>query len=251
MELLERLRELVAELLDRPIRDRPPHPAIVASLLRQPLLLEQAAVLVLAATTAWARCVPGSLRHRPERYERRRTASRPGTGGPARYSAWPTRPCRKRPSTPARRSPARGRPTRAENERLRTLLKLAQRTKTILDASKPEPPPSGPGSPASAAEKVALMRGLFRGRDDVYALRWESPAPDRAAMCPRSAAAGARTARRSYLHLTDEAIEEHLRGRESIGVYPLLTDDTCWFLACDLDGRTWQLDAARAPRGVR
>src|SRR5207245_454991 len=26
-------------------------------------------------------------------------------------------------------------------------------------------------------------------------------------------------------------------------VYPLLEDDTCWFLACDLDGATWQLDA--------
>ena len=44
--------------------------------------------------------------------------------------------------------------------------------------------------------------------------------------------------------MDDEAIEEHLRGRESIGIYPLLKDDSCWFLACDLDGRTWQLDAA-------
>jgi len=57
MELLECLRELVAELLDRPIRDRPAHPAVVMSLLRQPLLLEQAAVLVFATAAAWTRCV--------------------------------------------------------------------------------------------------------------------------------------------------------------------------------------------------
>ena len=55
---------------------------------------------------------------------------------------------------------------------------------------------------------------------------------------------GARDGPKTYLHLTDETIEEHLRGRESIGIYPLLKDDTCWFLACDLDGKTWQLDAA-------
>lgn len=65
-------------------------------------------------------------------------------------------------------------------------------------------------------------------------------------MCPQFSAVGDGpfNGPKSYLHLTDEAIEEHLRGRESIGIYPLLTDDTCWFLACDLDGRTWQLDAA-------
>jgi superfamily II DNA or RNA helicase len=43
--------------------------------------------------------------------------------------------------------------------------------------------------------------------------------------------------------LSDETIEQHLRGREAIGVYPLLADDSCWFLACDFDGGTWQLDA--------
>jgi superfamily II DNA or RNA helicase len=55
--------------------------------------------------------------------------------------------------------------------------------------------------------------------------------------------AGAGDARKTYLPVTEEAIEEHLRGKESIGVYPLLEDDTCWFVACDLDGRTWPLDA--------
>jgi len=132
---------------------------------------------------------------------------------------------------------------RAENERLRTLLKLAQRTKTILDPSKPEPPPSGAGSPASADEKVALVRRLFRGRDDVYALRWESTRTGKSGYAPATAEGWSRHGPKTYLPMSDEAIARHLRGRESIGVYPLLADDTCWFLACDLDGATWQLDA--------
>lgn len=132
---------------------------------------------------------------------------------------------------------------RAENERLRTLLKLAQRTKTILDPSQPEPALRARSSPASADEKVALVRRLFRGRDDVYALRWESARTGKGGYAPATAEGWNRHGPKTYLPMSDEAIERHLRGRESIGVYPLLKDDTCWFLACDLDGKTWQLDA--------
>lgn len=132
---------------------------------------------------------------------------------------------------------------RAENERLRTLLKLAQRTKTILDPSKPEHPTSGAGFPASADEKVALVRRLFRGRDDVYALRWESTRTGKSGYAPTTAEGWNRHGPKTYLPISDEAVERHLRGRESIGVYPLLADDTCWFLVCDLDGVTWRLDA--------
>jgi hypothetical protein len=43
--------------------------------------------------------------------------------------------------------------------------------------------------------------------------------------------------------LTDEVILSHLTGEKIIGVYPLLKDDTCWFLACDFDKEGWALDA--------
>ena len=49
-----------------------------------------------------------------------------------------------------------------------------------------------------------------------------------------------------YLPLTDAVIRQHLEGQQTIGGYPLLRDDTCWFLACDFDGK------AASPRdGVR
>ncbi|MEK6287703.1 MAG: DEAD/DEAH box helicase family protein [Acidobacteriota bacterium] len=38
-------------------------------------------------------------------------------------------------------------------------------------------------------------------------------------------------------------IRDHLLGRQTIGVYPLLQDDTCWFVAVDFDKKTWETDA--------
>lgn len=69
---------------------------------------------------------------------------------------------------------------RDENERLQTLLGLSQRIPSIVTAAEVNGRVSAPTpdalvhSSSSAAEKVALIRGLFRGRDDVYALRWEN-----------------------------------------------------------------------------
>lgn len=48
---------------------------------------------------------------------------------------------------------------------------------------------------------------------------------------------------RTFLPLTDAAVESHLFGKETIGVYPLLPDETCWFLAVDFDKKSWQEDA--------
>jgi superfamily II DNA or RNA helicase len=132
---------------------------------------------------------------------------------------------------------------RAENEQLRTLLSLSQRTQTILHRGKPEKPTTDTDSPASPDEKIALVRRLFRGRDDVYALRWENDRTGKSGYVPAVVGGWSRHGPKTYLPLSDEAIEQHLRGREAMGVYPLLTDDTCWFLACDFDGGTWRLDS--------
>lgn len=104
-------------------------------------------------------------------------------------------------------------------------------------------------------QRVALFRSLFRGREDVYAVRWEAgdgrsgymPKSDRDwkaynASKPEDRKKTDRKTRKLW-PLTDQAVEDHLRGRQTIGIYPLLTDETCWFLAVDFDKKTWQEDA--------
>ena len=43
--------------------------------------------------------------------------------------------------------------------------------------------------------------------------------------------------------LTDEVIWLRLSGKKTVGIYPLLLDETCWLLAADFDKATWQEDA--------
>jgi hypothetical protein len=47
---------------------------------------------------------------------------------------------------------------------------------------------------------------------------------------------------KEYFPLTDQVVHDHLAGKLTAGVYPLLTDETCWFLAADFDKATWQDD---------
>jgi superfamily II DNA or RNA helicase len=115
--------------------------------------------------------------------------------------------------------------------------------------SVPSPPPGQSvrtGPDQLARDRVALYRSLFAGRDDVYAYRWErdgkkgwSPKYDRQ---PGQTWAEAKDARQ-YLPLTNAVIHDHLSGKTTIGLYPMLPDDSCQLLACDFDGADWRLDA--------
>jgi superfamily II DNA or RNA helicase len=107
---------------------------------------------------------------------------------------------------------------------------------------------------SSPDAKLALFRGLFRGREDVYAVRWEkggkagySPAGimDWHAIRDAKPEDRKKVARktRSLLPLTDEVVRQHLEGKATIGVFPLLLEETCWFLAVDFDKASWQKDA--------
>ena len=42
--------------------------------------------------------------------------------------------------------------------------------------------------------------------------------------------------------MTDQVIRDHLQGRHVVGVYPLLTDETCWLVAVDFDKGSWTDD---------
>ena len=101
--------------------------------------------------------------------------------------------------------------------------------------------------------KVSLFKDLFRGRDDIYAVRWEgkngktgySPAGDKEwDKVPASGRAPKKSFRLTKLFsLSEEVIRDHLLGKQTIGVYPLLQDDTCWFVAVDFDKKSWKADA--------
>jgi len=143
---------------------------------------------------------------------------------------------------------------RAENARLIALLQAHG----IEWRSPPESacPASGQGlSRLSTQEKVALFRRLFRGRDDVYPVRWESKTSGKSGYTPacanewRDGVCDKRRVKctdcgnRQLLPLSDSVIYDHLAGKHTIGVYPLLEDDTCRFLAVDFDEAEWRADA--------
>jgi superfamily II DNA or RNA helicase len=151
---------------------------------------------------------------------------------------------------------------REENARLRRLL--------IQHGIEIPEPPSKDGIPSAtqtasvvgnrgtstAEQRIALFRSLFCGRDDVYAIRWES-ADGRSGYMPRADRDWKSYLRakdeerkkvdhqtRKFRPLTDDVVRGHLVGDHTVGIYPLLQDETCWFLAVDFDKKTWQKDAA-------
>jgi len=143
---------------------------------------------------------------------------------------------------------------RAENARLIALLDLhgiewRPPQPVVLVAREPEP------SRLSTAEKVALFRRLFRGRTDVYPIRWESKttgktgyAPAcanewRPGVCEKPRIKCGDCSQRLLIPLSDAVVYDHLAGGHTVGVYPLLEDDTCYFLAVDFDEADWRDDA--------
>lgn len=105
-------------------------------------------------------------------------------------------------------------------------------------------------------EKVRLFMSLFRGRDDVYAKRWENKAKGTAGyslacgnewktgICRKPKIKCSVCKNKDFLPLNEMIIDAHLRGRENLiaGIYPLLPNETCWFLAIDFDDEGWRQD---------
>ena len=110
--------------------------------------------------------------------------------------------------------------------------------------------------------KIRLFRSLFRGREDVYPRRFESRKTGKSGYAPACANEWVRgicekprikcaeCPHRRFLPVTDDVIRWHLSGEDAqrepfvAGVYPLLLDETCFFLAVDFDKANWQDDAA-------
>ena len=110
-------------------------------------------------------------------------------------------------------------------------------------------------------KKIALFRRLFRGRPDVFPIRWENRTTGRSGYAPACANEWQRgicekprvkcsaCPNQAFLVVDDASIERHLRGTDAngapfvMGVYPMLADNTCSFLAADFDEGEWRRDA--------
>lgn len=112
----------------------------------------------------------------------------------------------------------------------------------------------------TSREKVELFAGLFAGRSDVYATRWTSRTDAQKSgyspkctmrytegcslkchLCPH----------RAYEKVTAGTYYFHLKGDIVMGVYPLLTDNTCRFAVLDFDNSDWERDGKAVIKTAR
>lgn len=116
-------------------------------------------------------------------------------------------------------------------------------------------------SRSSPEEKIALFRSLFRGREEVYPRRFESRKTGRAGyqpacgnewlrgICEKPRIKCSDCAHQRWLPVTEPVIRWHLSGEDErhqpfvMGVYPMLLDERCWFVAADFDKAEWRQDA--------
>ena len=142
-----------------------------------------------------------------------------------------------------------------ENSRLKALLKQhgISWDKEQIEDSRVQLPNDLPIH-FSTDQKVTLFRRLFRGRVDIYPTRWKSakgrsgysPACGnewKTGLCNKPKVKCADCDNRLFLPVTDQVIYDHLSGKHIVGVYPLLEDDTCYFLAVDFDKSEWKEDS--------
>jgi superfamily II DNA or RNA helicase len=112
--------------------------------------------------------------------------------------------------------------------------------------------------PRTPAEKISLFLNLFGTRRSVYPQRWEnnksgksgySPtcnndsfANRQSGICRKPKVKCSECPHKRFPPLDERAVESHLRGEQTLGVYAIGTDDTCRFLAADFDGEGWRDD---------
>ncbi len=135
--------------------------------------------------------------------------------------------------------------------------------KVTSDSYSPERPSSvdAPVTNSSpSVEKIELFRRLFAGRPDVFPVRWENRMAARSGyspacsnewvkgICGKPKVKCGECPHQAFIPPSEDIIEKHLRGGDFrsgdfvAGVYPLLQDETCWFLAADFDKESWADD---------
>ena len=102
-------------------------------------------------------------------------------------------------------------------------------------------------------DRLNLYKSLFKGREDVFSLRWEKggkssymPAysfdPHRYKLHQMKGGTFQTFADKTYQPLTDDHLVKHLKGEQVVGLYPLLHDNKSWFIAADFDEADWIIE---------
>ena len=146
---------------------------------------------------------------------------------------------------------------RGENAHLRAALAGTRDGATVATLSDGGQTPQEPSeqSALSPRERVELFRRLFRGRTDTFPIRWHSATSGKSGyapacsnewvpgVCEKPRVKCAECENRKFIAPSDQVIYEHLTGKLTAGVYPLLHDDTCYFVVADFDDAEWREDA--------
>jgi superfamily II DNA or RNA helicase len=149
--------------------------------------------------------------------------------------------------------------------RLGKLQRQPERSSCVDHFSVVANPQSRVTAASPTSNKVALFRQMFVGRPDIFPIRWENRKTGKAGYAPACANEWAKglcnkpkikcgeCPHQAFIPVSDQIVEMHLRGIDKdrsssgdfvAGVYPLLPDQTCWFLAADFDKDSWAADAS-------
>jgi superfamily II DNA or RNA helicase len=138
-------------------------------------------------------------------------------------------------------------------EQAKRRLGLLREQQRSASCSRPASP-GGSANEMTSTEKISLFRSLFRGRTDVFPKLWVNAKTAKKGYAPACANEWVRGVcdkprvkcgecpNQAFIAVDDRVVLDHLQGRHVIGVYPMLDNETCWFLAADFDKSSWQDD---------
>lgn len=104
-------------------------------------------------------------------------------------------------------------------------------------------------------DKMVIYNNLFKGREDVFAMRWEKADGSksgytpvcinewRTGVCNKLGRGKCKDCgSKNYAKWSNFYLQSHLYGQKTYGIYPLLPDNHSYLLAVDFDGKNWVKD---------
>lgn len=148
-----------------------------------------------------------------------------------------------------------------DNEKILLAQELLRLREMLAQAEAEEKHRAISASHFSAEEKIRIFMSLFRGRGDIFPRRWDNRKTGKSGyapachnewvrgICNKPQVKCGECPNQAFIPVTEECIRRHLAGDGSgtdytIGVYAMLPDETCWFLAADFDKEHWKRDVA-------